>query len=102
MIRPMSGHEGIGGLYPHSKSPSSMYCDATRHLELLRLVRLDIFDQQESCPSSCDSISASLEDSRPTLTPKKKVVQIMHCALEKKDFFPNKVCPLYFSEKCRV
>jgi len=32
-------------------------------------------------------------------TPKKEVVRIMHGALEKKDFFPSEVCPLYFSEK---
>ena len=33
-----------------------MYYDVTRRLELLRSVRLDVFNKQESRPNSCNSI----------------------------------------------
>jgi len=59
-------------------------------------MRLGTSLTRESRSNSCDSSS---EDHRPPLTPKKQVVRIMHGALEKKDFFLDKVCPLYFSKK---
>ena len=69
-----------------------MYCDATRHLKLLRSMNL-------TSPTSRKIIRViSSEDSRPPLTPKKQVVQIMHGALKKKDFFLGELCPLYFCE----
>ena len=55
-----------------------MYYDVTRRLELLRPVRLDVSDQQES---------AQTVNNWSMLTPKMQVVRIMHGALEKKDFF---------------
>jgi hypothetical protein len=43
---------GTGGLYPHSESPSTIYSDATRHLDLLQTARL------ESLTSSTSQIAS--------------------------------------------
>jgi len=64
-----------------------MYCEVTRRLELLRPVKLDVFNKQESRLNNCNGILTNSKDSCPTLASKKPVVRRMHGALKKKYFF---------------
>ena len=62
MVLPMSTHEGIG-VYTPTASPRAPCIDVTRRLELLRPVRLGVFDKQESRSNSCNGILTNSKDS---------------------------------------
>jgi len=62
-----------------------MYCEVTRRLELLRPMKLNIFNYYENCPNSCNN---SLNKSSSS---KKPIIRRMHGALEKKYFFFGEV-----------
>ena len=90
MVRPMSTHEGIG-VYTSTASPWAP-CIVMQHAVL------SFFDQWGLTSSTSRKVTRTV-NSLSMSTPKKQVVRIMYGALKKKDFFPDEVCPLYFSKK---
>ena len=99
---PKSSRKGIG-VYTPTATPRAP-CMVMQHAVLC------FSDQQDLTSLTTRKIAQILatvfwpilKTSWLTSTSKTPVVQRMHGALEKKDFFPGEVCPLYFSEKYRL